>query len=197
MPLPFNKKLDLKLLELVKQNPMIYNTKHPKFVDFDAREVIWQKIGDTLNKPAGVCKSRWVNIRDMMRRRLRNRFRNPQAKSYHYKYEEEMSFLLPYFKEMSNEYEDYLEEASEIEISADVFGADVFDGNISTEQFDRQDLKSTDALDVFLITVGNTLRKFSPYYLNQAKSKIFQIVQDYELQQIMDKEEQPNTSNDR
>lgn len=51
MPLPFNKTLDLKLLALVKENPIIYNSKDPKYLDFDTREVVWQKIGDTLNRP--------------------------------------------------------------------------------------------------------------------------------------------------
>lgn len=51
MPLPFNKHLDVKLIKLVKDNPLLYNTKLPKYVDFDSREVIWQKIGDTLNRP--------------------------------------------------------------------------------------------------------------------------------------------------
>lgn len=50
MPLPFNKTLDLKLLALVKENSILYNTKHPRYLDFDAREVVWQKIGDALNR---------------------------------------------------------------------------------------------------------------------------------------------------
>lgn len=55
MPLPFNKSLDLKLIKLVKENPILYNTKHPKYMDFDSREVIWQKIGDSLGRPGELC----------------------------------------------------------------------------------------------------------------------------------------------
>lgn len=51
MPLPFNKNLDLKLLKLVKENQILYNTKHSKYLDFDSREVVWQKIGDSLSRP--------------------------------------------------------------------------------------------------------------------------------------------------
>lgn len=51
MPLPFNKNLDLKLLKLVKDNPILYNPKQSKYLDFDSREVVWQKIGDALNRP--------------------------------------------------------------------------------------------------------------------------------------------------
>lgn len=56
-----------------------------------------------------------------------------------------------------------------------------------SEETIYQDLNPTDPLDVFLMAIGSTLRKFNPFYLNQAKSKIFQICQDYELQQITDK----------
>lgn len=52
MPLPqFNKHFDIKLLKLVKENPILYNTSHSNYLNFDAREVVWQKIGDELNRP--------------------------------------------------------------------------------------------------------------------------------------------------
>ncbi|CAH2268427.1 uncharacterized protein LOC120634673 [Pararge aegeria] len=218
MPLPFNKTLDLTLLKLVKENPIIYNSKHPKYLDFDTREVVWQKIGDILNRPAQVAKQRWINIRDMMRRKIRDRLRNPNHRSYNYKYEEEMSFMLPYFKETTSnandEYSDFFDESPcEVELpevfteQSEFSRADPRDVkpnltykkrledstfNDSRNEF-GQDLNPADPIDVFLITIGSTLRKFSPYYLNQAKSKIFQVVQDYELQQIVDKE-QPSVS---
>lgn len=51
MPLPFNKALDIKLIHLVRDNQILYNPRHPKYLDFDTREVVWQKIGDQLNRP--------------------------------------------------------------------------------------------------------------------------------------------------
>ncbi|CAH2098989.1 unnamed protein product [Euphydryas editha] len=221
MPLPFNKALDLKLLALVKENPIIYNSKHAKYLDFDTREVVWQKIGDSLNRPAQICKTRWVNIRDMMRRKIRDRLRNPNHRSYNYKYEEELAFMLPYFKETNlnssnEEYADFFDDTNNCsaEIS-DVFenGTDEYrheereiKPNISYRKRpddsgsfgnEFQELNPADPLDVFLITIGSTLRKFSPYYLNQAKSKIFQVVQDYELQQIVNKDDQPGSSDSK
>ncbi|XP_034836768.1 uncharacterized protein [Maniola hyperantus] len=220
MPLPFNKSLDLTLMKLVKENPIIYNCKHPKYLDFDTREVIWQKIGDVLNRPPQVAKQRWINIRDMMRRKIKDRLRNPNHRSYNYKYEEEMSFMLPYFKETTSnpndEYSDFFDDsACEVDLPTEFSEQTSFNrteadprdikpnftcknriedtfSNESRNEF-SQELNPTDPIDVFLITVGSTLRKFSPYYLNQAKSKIFQVVQDYELQQIVDKD-QPSTS---
>ncbi|XP_014359072.2 uncharacterized protein LOC106711287 [Papilio machaon] len=215
MPLPFNKTLDLKLIKLVKENNILYNSKHAKYLDFDSREVVWQKIGDALGRPALVCKSRWINMRDMMRRKVRDRLRNPNQRVYNYKYEEELSFMLPYFKDSSNTNEDYTSfletsaEGCDIEMPAEVFidGADFesdrdMKPNITTMKRKEQDhhelyqdLNPADPLDVFLITIGTTLRKFSPYYLNQAKSKIFQVVQDYELQQIVNKDDQSTETN--
>ncbi|XP_059047742.1 uncharacterized protein LOC131843150 [Achroia grisella] len=220
MPLPFNKALDLKLLHLVKENPILYNSRHIKYVDFDAREVVWHKIGDALNRPGQVCKSRWINIRDMMRRKVKERLRNPNHRIYNYKYEEELAFMLPFFKEPNTssndheEYPDFLDEETgqltEVEMpSVFVNENEVYDAADTKEikltvrrrnqeepgkEFNETvytELNPADPIDVFLITIGTTLRKFSPYYLNQAKTKIFQVVQDYELQQIVSKEDQP------
>ncbi|CAD0206164.1 unnamed protein product [Chrysodeixis includens] len=219
MPLPFNKNLDLKLLKLVRDNPILYNSKHNKYLDFDSREVVWQKIGDALNRPALICKSRWINIRDMMRRKIRDRLRNPEQHAHKYKYEDELAFMMPFYKESpaagnTEEYPDFLDDdaCDEVEMPAEVFAEQLEDFEESREikpvfrkrqepdtsreivEPNYQEHNSADPIDVFLLTIGSTLRKFTPYYLNQAKSKIFQVVQDYELAQIVNEEQTPATS---
>lgn len=47
----FNEKLDLKLIRQVRSNPILYDHNHAKYMDFNAREVAWQKIGDELKRP--------------------------------------------------------------------------------------------------------------------------------------------------
>lgn len=47
----FNEKLDLKLIRQVRDNPILYDHNHAKYMDFNAREVAWQKIGDELKRP--------------------------------------------------------------------------------------------------------------------------------------------------
>ncbi|XP_028026546.1 uncharacterized protein LOC114240275 [Bombyx mandarina] len=219
MPLPrFKKSTDLKLMQMVKENPMLYDSGHSDYMNCDAREVIWQQIGDTLNKPASICKTRWANIRDMMRRSVR--LRQKTGKRYKYKYEEQVSFMIPFFKETSSskEYSYYSDEECEVEMPSNMTGVYVTNENLEFEEMkptnmagsSRQndsslkmsnenfhELCPTDPIDVFLLTIGSTLRKFSPYFLNQAKSKIFQVVQDYELQQIVNKDGQPPDSSDR
>ncbi|CAG9796241.1 unnamed protein product [Diatraea saccharalis] len=219
MPLPFNRALDLKLIAMVKENPIIYNSTHPKHMDFDEREVVWQKIGDALSRPGPLCKSRWINIRDMMRRKYKERLKNtdPRAHIKSYKYEAEMQFTTPFFREVSQSPEDYVEyledEANcEVEMPAEVFLSNNSEYERDTKEINMelrrrkdntcrdisetilQELNPTDPIDVFLLTIGTTLRKFSPYYLNQAKSKIFQVVQDYELEQIVNKSQVPESS---
>ncbi|KAG6459690.1 hypothetical protein O3G_MSEX011539 [Manduca sexta] len=149
-------------------------------------------------------------MRDMMRRKLRTRQMKPGSikRQYKYKYEEEMAFMIPFFKEVGSEqappapeYSEFYQEDGECEVE---MPSEVFvDSNVEFEEtkpltFKKrqeepsrefndsvyQEPNPTDPLDVFLLTIGTTLRKFSPLYLNQAKSKIFQVVQDYELQQL-------------
>ncbi|RVE54934.1 hypothetical protein evm_000301 [Chilo suppressalis] len=226
MPLPFNKTLDLKLIEMVKDNPIIYNVSHPKHMDFDEREVVWQKIGDALSRPGSLCKARFANMRDQMRRKHKERLKsqNHMTQIRSYKYEEELAFTIPFFRDIepqnADDYADYLEEEAnkcEVEMPREVFinengefEHDTKDLNLEFRKRNDttansrdvndsiiQELNTTDPLDVFLLTIGTTLRKFTPYYLNQAKSKIFQVVQDYELEQIMNKEGRSAQSGDK
>lgn len=46
-----------------------------------------------------------------------------------------------------------------------------------------------DPVDVFLKGIGATLKKFDPYFLNLAKSRIFNTVQDIEMSNILNKQQ--------
>jgi len=52
---------------------------------------------------------------------------------------------------------------------------------------------SADPVDSFLNGISVTMKTFTPYYLNLAKSKIFSIVQDIDMQQIMENQK-PETN---
>lgn len=56
------------------------------------------------------------------------------------------------------------------------------------------ELDPTDPVDAFLLSIGSTLKTFSPYHLNVAKSKIFAVVQEHDLQQIVEREKQGHSS---
>lgn len=51
-----------------------------------------------------------------------------------------------------------------------------------------ESLDPTDKIDSFLLSIGATLKSFTPYHLNMAKTKIFAVVQEHELQQIVSKQ---------
>lgn len=53
---------------------------------------------------------------------------------------------------------------------------------------------SEDPIDLFLKGIGATMKSFSPYHINLAKSKIFITVQELEMQQIVERE-QKNQNN--
>ncbi|KOB75303.1 Transcription factor Adf-1 [Operophtera brumata] len=149
-PTFFSKNVDLKLIELVKENPVLYNPRHPKYTDSDTREVTWQKIGDSLSRP-GEYLHTCVMIDDNLS----------------FNSESDMLEVKPTltFRKRNED----ASTSREFESSSTSY----------------QELNNSDPMDVFLMTIGSTLRKFSPLYLNQAKSKIFQIVQDFELKQIL------------
>lgn len=57
----------------------------------------------------------------------------------------------------------------------------------------KNENKNVDPIDAFLASLAPTLKSFSPYYLNVAKTEIFSTVQKYELKMLM---EQYNESSD-
>ncbi|CAK1546595.1 unnamed protein product [Leptosia nina] len=217
-------KFDKKLIRLVKENPVLYDTNHAKYMDFNSREVAWQKIGDELKRPAGDCKIRWINIRDVYRRILRQLASSKGSRKKQYKYESEISFLKPYFKDITRFYEDDSDQGNDpLDYACDDPESDCDEPRESkavkkprkkwkrelnvedqeeetptvvTETSLPVEFDSSDPVDAFLLSIGTTLKTFSPYHLNIAKSKIFSIVQEHDLQQIVQKEQRSNTSHD-
>ncbi|XP_050671927.1 uncharacterized protein LOC126970188 [Leptidea sinapis] len=216
-------RFDKKLLQLVKENPVLYDHNHAKYMDFNSREVAWQKIGDELKRPAADCKVRWVNIRDVYRRILKQKI-NKRGQKKSYKYEREMSFMRPYYKDIkiviekaeTDEECDQNDEADNDDRCSAYSDEPILRPKIEKvskreskrkkhmkEFVDVEDtvmhsynepgiqteFDSSDPVDAFLLSIGATLKSFSPYHLNVAKSKIFSIVQEHDLQQIVQKQQ--------
>ncbi|XP_045779714.1 uncharacterized protein LOC123877211 [Maniola jurtina] len=228
----FHEQLDIKLIRAVKANPVLYDHNHEKYMDFNEREVTWQRIGDELKSSAPDCKVRWINIRDVYRRILRKGLESGQQRPKLYKYENEISFLRPYYKDVSIQLEEFESDDRSNQGNDDCGDEGVFESNnsdedsseylierkpkitrsksskkkrrkrfteaivdpMSTPTFNEPtipiEFESSDPVDAFLLSIGATLKTFSPYHLNLAKSKIFSIVQEHDLQQIVQKEEQ-------
>ncbi|XP_032524939.1 uncharacterized protein LOC116775976 [Danaus plexippus] len=228
----FHEKLDIKLIRLVRENPVLYDHNNVKYMDFNAREVAWQKIGDELKRSAADCKVRWINIRDVYRRILRKNLEPTGLRPKMYKYENEVSFLRPFFKDVSIQNEEYDTDERSNDQGNDDCGdeppmdSDNSEGPIHKAKIKRSckssskkkkkkktfeevdpmsaatfadgappsEFDASDPVDAFLLSIGATLKTFSPYHLNLAKSKIFSVVQEHDLQQIVQKQQHNDVS---
>ncbi|XP_049881563.1 uncharacterized protein LOC126377788 [Pectinophora gossypiella] len=221
----FSEKLDIKLIKLVKSNPVLYNTNDARYMDLNAREVTWQKIGDELKRPAADCKVRWIHIRDVHRRILKKYLNNSGQKQKPYKYESALTFMRHYYKDMSlpqEEFESDDNNDNDDQVEKDGSDEATTDSDVSTKPVKKKQAKKAkpnkkkkkinvktelnspqpssldnvgepeldprDPIDAFLLSIGATLKSFTPYHLNLAKSKIFSVVQEHELQQIVQHE---------
>lgn len=137
-----------------------------------------------------------------------------------YKYEAEMAFMKPFYKDVvMNDFEsdDKGQWDDEVDEPCDTGGqVDTDDSEKSLKKATKSNKKSkkrkkwdfddeekplstlnepstvsefdaADPVDAFLLSIGATLKTFSPYHLNLAKSKIFAVVQEHDLQQIVQK----------
>ncbi|XP_013148919.1 PREDICTED: uncharacterized protein LOC106111396 [Papilio polytes] len=217
----FNYKLDLKLIELVKENPALYDPNSAEYMDSNAREVAWQKIGDELQKPAAKCKVRWIHIRDVFRRILKKTVGDSEPQKV-YKYEKQLDFIRPLFKDITAPIIDYESDTDakneQINDSYDDDSRSEIE-DIPNKKLEKKkipksssktkmkryeeeeqmslspsevttsayDFDKSDPLDAFLLNVAATLKTFSPYHLNVAKTEIFNVVQEHDLQQILEK----------
>ncbi|XP_026493599.1 uncharacterized protein LOC113398875 [Vanessa tameamea] len=228
----FHDKLDIKLIRLVRENPVLYDHNNAKYMDFNMREVTWQKIGDDLKRSAADCKVRWINIRDVYRRILRKNL-EPGQRPKMYKYESEVSFLRPFYKDVTLQNEEFESDDRSNDQGNDDHGDDGANNSDNSDVPDKKpkiksyykssvkkkkkrrnyeeaidpmstptlndpasqsEFDSTDPVDAFLLSIGATLRTFSPYHLNLAKSKIFSVVQEHDLQQIVEKNQHNETT---
>ncbi|KAL4097826.1 hypothetical protein QTP88_022533 [Uroleucon formosanum] len=57
------------------------------------------------------------------------------------------------------------------------------------KQKNMSNVTQNNPVDAFLASLSPTLKTFTPYYLNLVKSKIFSIVQEYEMKMILDEEQ--------
>ncbi|XP_026674840.1 uncharacterized protein LOC113465147 [Ceratina calcarata] len=90
---------DERLIDLVRDNCVLYDASSPKCMDRQLKSKIWEKIGKELQLEPSTCKGRWHNIRDAYRRCLKwQKTRSGQGGSNvnFYKFQKELSFLEPH-----------------------------------------------------------------------------------------------------
>ncbi|XP_076682084.1 uncharacterized protein LOC143376098 isoform X2 [Andrena cerasifolii] len=93
-----------KLIELVRQHPVLYDLSHMQYMDSNYKFRIWADIGNKLREDGSACRARWNNLRDNYRKSLKKQeVRSGSAKTIKsYKYSNQMCFLKRFFGERSS-----------------------------------------------------------------------------------------------
>lgn len=131
------------------------------------------------------------------------------AKRCRWRLEEEMSFLYPLFRRYSPrqtkpaEVESTYDHKLQLQVPEQELSNEGLEDYASTSSFgdaraDAEDSKTSllnerkdyDALDLFFGTICATVKQFSKYNQSIAKSRIFSVVSEMEMKQLMDEESQ-------
>ncbi|XP_071637362.1 uncharacterized protein [Temnothorax longispinosus] len=137
-----------KLIEMVKSCEPLYVMSHSKYSDNIFKENAWRRIAKEMNQPATACKKTWTNLRDSFRRALKKKreTKSGQAASKikKWKFEDEMSFLLPFMQERDtcSNLEDVSDDDNEYEPNEDEY-----DDTNNEREDDRNDDRRDDRND--------------------------------------------------
>ncbi|XP_012238933.1 uncharacterized protein LOC105680526 [Bombus impatiens] len=101
------KRIDnLKLIQLVKEHELLYNSSAENYGSNVARNNAWKEIARIMGLSTARCKRRWIIMRDQYLRFLRKSTvinRKPSVRKKRtpkpYQYHSEMEFLKPYFRQ--------------------------------------------------------------------------------------------------
>ncbi|XP_071439495.1 uncharacterized protein [Hetaerina americana] len=212
---------DHKLIYLVHQHEELFNMMHKRYNDNHFKDKTWRTIGEELDHTGAYCKTRWFSLRDQYRRAMKNkRGKSSQSSdSKKWKYEDEMSFLLPFLQERelvfsSNHGDDGTNNCDEMEGTGspshafgDAEGREwearrrkaEKGGGVRRSSSNREPpatilmkyiLKKNelrpDHIENFFSSLAATVRSLKPIRQNVVKAKIFSIVSEMELEQLME-----------
>ncbi|KAL3276423.1 hypothetical protein HHI36_011808 [Cryptolaemus montrouzieri] len=207
---------DYKLIGLVEHRPAIWSPGHTSYGNIGLRNKMWAEIGMALKVDPTICRNRWVNIRDNFRRSLKKNRDEFGQKTY--KFYNELGFLKAVILDGPksnnlNEIKDHTSSPIVIKVnkleregSSTTFKKRIIsECSESSENSTEKRICNTesnveskmvpsntnvDAVDAFLAGLAPTLKSLSPYYLNLAKSKIFMTVQKFEMNMLLESQNQ-------
>ncbi|XP_076164977.1 uncharacterized protein LOC143145465 [Ptiloglossa arizonensis] len=93
---------DEKLILLVRNRECLFNLTHKDYTDTSLKMRIWKEIGEEMGLSGVECKHRWFSLRDQYRRSVRSSKRTVSGQNRKWRYDQEMSFLLPRLQERDN-----------------------------------------------------------------------------------------------
>ncbi|XP_069698150.1 uncharacterized protein [Periplaneta americana] len=94
--------MDEQLIELVRERPELYDMGSSRYSDNTHKSLVWEDIGNKLNKSAYECKQRWMSLRSKYRRiLLKRKGKNGQTGTVVEKWrlEEHMEFLTSFTRD--------------------------------------------------------------------------------------------------
>lgn len=153
-----------------------------------------------------VCKSRWQNIRDQFRKCLikKGKSHKVTSKIKKYKYEDNLQFVIPYFvennsickvddeqsqsvkseEEQTESKQNSVRTKKSLAIKRKLSEQELNTPNLTKYTVQRDEDDNPHPIDAFLTGVSATVKNFTPYYQHLAKGRIFEVVQELELQQL-------------
>ncbi|GJQ80908.1 hypothetical protein Trydic_g4725 [Trypoxylus dichotomus] len=145
---------DKKLVDLVKSNPELYDTKAPGYNDFETKKNTWHKIGIYLNMPYAICKIRWESLRCQYRKNLKKKkMKDPRALNIKWRLEEQMAFLQEFMRERtSTDDGSIISDENEIE---DVIKQEYDIIDVDDNLLEKQDASKSDEFQKLTYLDGN------------------------------------------
>uniref|UniRef100_A0A2S2QF04 MADF domain-containing protein n=1 Tax=Sipha flava TaxID=143950 RepID=A0A2S2QF04_9HEMI len=159
---------DDKLITLVREYPVLYDSSHEKYNDRNYKSTIWSKIAEEMETTGPSAKTRWASIKDSYRRYVKKNQTVSDKKAKILKKYKQLSFITKFFDKRGT--------------------MSSIDDKVTNEEYSRN-CEPQHPVDAFLSSIAPVLKKLTPCYWHYAKSEIFASVQNYELKVIMDQEQ--------
>ncbi|XP_019867851.2 DNA ligase 1 [Aethina tumida] len=169
-----------KLIELVENNPHLYNPHDANYHNHSERDKSWVEIAEILDHDPQDCREKWRTLRDCYRKCLRNRLKG-SAKGKHsknWRLENQISFITPFLENDGR--------SKDLENSEDISQ----DSSIDDETLEARDdeekrhettVRIVDHLTKYFESAEETLRTFPADLQIEAKRKISEVIHEYEM----------------
>lgn len=146
-----NKVDSYKLIDLVRQRPVLYDELSPEYQQYRQRQRAWNEVSRILKQPVDKCQYKWRSIRSLYNGYLRRKSKNP-SQPISCQYSDQLKFLDEYLrrkrksKSKERELDEAEEEEEEVEEEED-------DDQMDDEEQDKdEDEEEDDDLDKEKVT---------------------------------------------
>ncbi|PNF36258.1 hypothetical protein B7P43_G08473 [Cryptotermes secundus] len=90
-------------VQLIEQEPGIYDKCHPNYGRRDKVDLAWERISHEMKESVAACKDRWKHIRTVFVRHLHDKTPGSSAKKRPYYLHDAMQFMIPHITKSSHQ----------------------------------------------------------------------------------------------